>query len=213
MNDLEGSRTKPARVPRVRKSADVRRQDIIDAAMEIIRHHGTQKLTTRALAQAVGIAQPTLFLHFGNKTQVLIALVDTIQGRLQEGLRGLDPGLDPLARLRAVIRFQLGFIQRQPGIPRLLFSEELQTGDLAFRARMEALVGFFLQFLTGLLRAAREAGQIRADVDPESHACLLLASIQGLAFRWILSRQRFVLADQADALTETVIAGWAPRKG
>jgi AcrR family transcriptional regulator len=195
----------------VRKSAEVRRQDIIDAAMEIIRHHGTQKLTTRALAQAVGIAQPTLFLHFGNKTQVLIALVDTIQGRLQEGLRGLDPGLDSLGRLRAVIRFQLGFIQRQPGIPRLLFSEELQTGDPAFRARMEALVGFFLQFLTGLLRGAREAGQIRADIDPESHACLLLASIQGLAFRWILSHQRFVLADQADALIETVISGWAPR--
>ncbi len=210
MNDPEGSRAK-AHTPRVRKSAEVRRQDIIDAAMEIIRHHGTQKLTTRALAQAVGIAQPTLFLHFGNKTQVLIALVDTIQGRLQEGLRGLDPGLDPLTRLRTVIRFHLGFIQRQPGIPRLLFSEELQTGDPEFRARMEALVGFFLQFLTGLLRAAREAGQIRADIDPESHACLLLASIQGLAFRWILSRQRFVLADQADALIETVIAGWAPR--
>lgn len=211
MNDLEGSKATPARTPRVRKSAEVRRQDIIDAAMEIIRHHGTQKLTTRALAKAVGIAQPTLFLHFGNKTQVLIALVDTIQGRLQEGLRGLDPGLDPLTQLRTVIRFQLGFIQRQPGIPRLLFSEELQTGDPEFRARMEALVGFFLQFLTGLLRAAREAGQIRANIDPESHACLLLASIQGLAFRWILSRQRFVLADQADILIETVIAGWAPR--
>lgn len=213
MNDLErpGSKSPPA-TRRLRKSAEVRRQDIIDAAMEIIRHHGTQKLTTRALAQAVGIAQPTLFLHFGNKTQVLIALVDTIQGRLQEGLRGLNlEHLDPLARLRAVIRFQLGFIQRQPGIPRLLFSEELQTGDPAFRTRMESLVGFFLQFLTQLLMAAREAGQIRADIDPESHACLLLASIQGLAFRWILSGQRFVLADQADALIETVIAGWAPR--
>jgi AcrR family transcriptional regulator len=215
MSDLEEpASTKRPRTRRVRKSAAVRRQDIIDAAMEIIRHHGTQKLTTRALAQAVGIAQPTLFLHFGNKTQVLIELVDTIQGRLQEGLRGLDlDRLDPLARLRAVIRFQLGFIQRQPGIPRLLFSEELQTGDPAFRARMEALVGFFLQFLTGLLRAARDAGQIRADIEPESHACLLLASIQGLSFRWILSHQRFVLADQADTLADTVIAGWAPRPG
>ena len=50
-----------------RKSAEVRRHDVIAAALDIIRKQGVDKLTTRALSQAVGIAQPTLFLHFGNK--------------------------------------------------------------------------------------------------------------------------------------------------
>jgi AcrR family transcriptional regulator len=197
---------------RARKSAEVRRQDVVDAAMEIIRHEGVQRLTTRALSKAVGIAQPTLFLHFGSKTQVLLMLVDAIQGRLQEGIKKLDlERLPPLERLRAVIRFHLQFIQSQPGIPRLLFAEELHTGDAAFRARMNQLVQFFLGFLTQLLAAAREAGEIRADIEPEPYACLLLASIQGLAFRWILSGHRFVLADQADTVITTIIDGWAPR--
>lgn len=181
--------------------------------MEIIRHEGVAKLTTRSLSKAVGIAQPTLFLHFGNKSHVLVALVDAVQERLQREMAGLDLArLSPLERLKAVIRAHLGFIQQQPGIPRLLFSEELQSGDPAFRDRMNQLVQFFLQFIAGLISAAQEAGQIRPDIVPQQAACLLIASVQGLALRWILTGgERFVLSEQDDIIITTLIEGWAPR--
>jgi AcrR family transcriptional regulator len=195
-----------------RKSAEIRRHDIIEAAMEIIRHEGVAKLTTRSLSKAVGIAQPTLFLHFGNKSHVLVALVDTIQERLQKEMAGLGlQQLTPLERLKAVIRAHLNFIQQQPGIPRLLFSEELQSGDPIFRDRMNELVMFFLQFIANLIGAAQESGEIRPDISPQQNACILIAAVQGLAFRWILSDNRFVLAEQADAVITTIIEGWAPR--
>lgn len=194
-----------------RKPAEVRRQDVVDAALEIIRRQGVEKLTTRALSEAVGIAQPTLFLHFGNKARMLVAVVDAIQARLQEGIKGLElERLGPLDRLKTTIRFHLKFIQKQPGIPRLLFSEELQQGDPEFRARMNGMVGFFLQFLAKLIKDAQEAGELRQDIDPEQYGCLLLGMIQGLAFRWILSNDRFVLQEQADAVITTIIEGWAP---
>lgn len=180
--------------------------------MEIIRHEGVAKLTTRSLSKAVGIAQPTLFLHFGNKSHILVALVDTIQERLQQEMAGLGLAqLTPLERLKAVIRAHLNFIQQQPGIPRLLFSEALQSGDPLFRDRMNELVMFFLKFIAGLIVAAQEQGEIRADIVPQQNACILIAAVQGLAFRWILSDHRFELAEQADAVITTLIEGWAPR--
>jgi AcrR family transcriptional regulator len=195
-----------------RKSAEVRRHDIVEAAMDIIRHEGVGKLTTRSLSRAVGIAQPTLFLHFGNKSHILVALVDTIQERLQKGMAGLGLAqMTPLERLKAVIRAHLNFIQQQPGIPRLLFSEVLQSGDPIFRDRMNELVMFFLNFIVGLIVAAQEEGEIRSDIVPQQNACILIAAVQGLAFRWILSDHRFDLAEQADAVITTFIEGWAPR--
>jgi len=182
--------------------------------MEIIRHEGVAKLTTRSLSRAVGIAQPTLFLHFGNKSHVLVALVDTIQERLQKEMAGLGLSqLTPLERLKAAIRAHLNFIQRQPGIPRLLFSEELQSGDPVFRDRMNELVQFFLNFIAGLISAAQAQGEIRPDIVPQQNACILIAAVQGLAFRWVLSDQRFELTEQADAVITTLIEGWAPRRG
>ena len=195
-----------------RKSAEVRRHDIIEAAMAITRDEGVAKLTTRSLSQAVGIAQPTLFLHFGTKSHVLVALVDSIQEQLQKEMAAL--GLDrltPLERLKMVIRVHLRFIQKQPGIPRLLFSEALQSGDPLFSDRMNALVHGFLQFVAGLIGAGQAQGQIRQDLVPEQCACILIAAVQGLAFRWILSGHRFELAEQADVLIATFIEGWAPR--
>lgn len=196
-----------------RQSAEIRRHDIIEAAMEIIRHEGVSRLTTRSLAKAVGIAQPTLFLHFGNKSHVLVALIDAIQERLQREMSGL--GLEqhtPLERLKIVIRAHLDFIQNQPGIPRLLFSEELQSGDPVFRERMDQLVMFFLKFIAGLISAAQDAGDIRADIIPQQAACLLIAAVQGLALRWVLTAgERFELSEQSDIVITTLLEGWTPR--
>ena len=181
--------------------------------MEIIRHQGVAKLTTRSLAHAVGIAQPTLFLHFGNKSHVLVALVDAIQDRLQGEMSGL--GLEqfaPLERLKAAIRAHLDFIQQQPGIPRLLFSEELQSGDPIFHERMDQLMMFILKFIAGLIGDAQEAGEIRADIIPQQAACLLIAAVQGLALRWVLTGgERFVLSEQSDIVITTLLEGWTPR--
>lgn len=199
-------------VAKKRQSAEIRRHDMIEAAMEIIRQEGVSKLTTRSLSKAVGIAQPTLFLHFGNKSHVLVALVDAVQERMQNEMAGLDLSrLSPLERLKAVIRAHLGFIQKQPGIPRLLFSEELQSGDPVFRDRMNQLVQFFLKFIAGLISAGQETGEIRSDIIPQQAACLLIAAVQGLAFRWILSEHRFELAEQDEIIITTLIEGWAPR--
>lgn len=205
-------RRRPGMPQGKRKSAEVRRHDIVEAAMAIIRDEGVAKLTTRSLARAVGIAQPTLFLHFGTKSHVLVAVVDTIQENLKKELSALGlERLTPLDRLRAVIRAHLAFIQKQPGIPRLLFSEALQSGDPLFRDRMNVLVQDFLQFVAGLIGAGQAQGQIRADIVPQQCACILIAAVQGLAFRWILSGHRFELAQQADALIATFIEGWAVR--
>ena len=196
-----------------RQSAEIRRHDIIEAAMELIRHEGVSKLTTRSLAKAVGIAQPTLFLHFGNKSHVLVALVDSIQEGLQKEFAGLALNqLTPLERIKTVIRTHLNFIQNQPGIPRLLFSEELQSGDPIFRERMDQLVMFFLKFIAGMIGDAQDAGEIRADIVPQQAACLLIAAVQGLALRWVLTGgERFALSEQADIVTTTLLEGWTPR--
>lgn len=197
--------------PRKRKSADVRRQDIIDAAMEVLHTEGTARLTTRSLSRAVGIAQPTLFLHFGSKTQVLLGVIDEVKKRLGEGLRSLElESMDPADRLDAVIRYHLRFIQDQPAIPKLLFSEELQS-DPEVGERMGSLVGFFLEFLSDQIRAGQESGALRPDLDPQQGACLLIASVQGLAYRWILSNYRFVLEEQADLVASTFLEGWRNR--
>ncbi len=49
---------------RVRKSAEDRKAEIVDAALRLADDIGPDRLSTEVLAEAVGISQPGIFRHF-----------------------------------------------------------------------------------------------------------------------------------------------------
>jgi hypothetical protein len=49
-----------------------------------------------------------------------------------------------------------------------------------------------------ILRAGMEAGTVRRDIDPEAQAALLMGTLRGLAFQWLLDPDGFPLAAAYD---------------
>jgi AcrR family transcriptional regulator len=82
-------------VPVERKSKEVRREEILDAAMEVFAEQGYHGASTEEIARRAGISQPYVFRLFGTKKDLYIA-VDTrcfrqtleIFQRAAEGKRG-----------------------------------------------------------------------------------------------------------------------------
>jgi AcrR family transcriptional regulator len=56
-----------------RKSAEVRREEILEAAMEEFAYGGLHGTSTEKIAQRAGISQPYLFRLFGTKKELFIA--------------------------------------------------------------------------------------------------------------------------------------------
>jgi TetR/AcrR family tetracycline transcriptional repressor len=50
------------------------RKEIVDAALTLLNEVGMDKLSTRALAAKLGVAQPALYWHFRNKDELLDAI-------------------------------------------------------------------------------------------------------------------------------------------
>src|SRR5438445_2027802 len=78
-----------------RKSKEERREEILDAALEVFAERGYHGASTEEIARRAGISQPYIFRLFGTKKDLFIA-VDTrcfrqtleIFQRAAEGLRG-----------------------------------------------------------------------------------------------------------------------------
>jgi AcrR family transcriptional regulator len=78
-----------------RKTKEVRREEILDAAMEVFAEQGYHGASTEEIARRAGISQPYIFRLFGTKKDLFIA-VDTrcfrqtleIFQRAAEGKRG-----------------------------------------------------------------------------------------------------------------------------
>ena len=67
---------------RVLKSPEDRRQEILDAAQRVFSERGVSKVTVADIADAAGVAKGTVYLYFGSKEHLLLALRDRFTDEL-----------------------------------------------------------------------------------------------------------------------------------
>jgi len=195
-----------------RKTAEHRKAEIVDATLRLADELGPERLTTEAIADAVGLTQPAIFRHFPRKQALWEAVAARI-GSVMEARWAKAQRADatPLGQIRAVVAAQLRLIQTIPAIPAILFSRELHTRNQALREAFFGLLIRFHRILADLAARGRTAGELRRDVEPDDAAFLILALVQGLAVRWSISGRGFDLPEEGSRLLDIQLRGFADR--
>ena len=70
--------------PRIRKSAEERREEILEVAVRHFAIGGLHGTSTEAIAREAGISQPYLFRLFRTKKELFIACVDRANARVRD---------------------------------------------------------------------------------------------------------------------------------
>jgi len=183
------------------KPAEQRKQEIIDAALVLAASLGVKKVTTQAIADQVGIAQPTVFRHFKSRDEIFVAAILQIGEGLFRNLSGFLQGTAPAdERLRQLVHAQLAFIARNKGLPRLLFSDRLHLESPQLKQTVRKIMHGYTRQVGQLIREGQAAGLMRGERDAEECARLLTALIQGLVMRWSIFDFDFDLAAEAEPL-------------
>ena len=94
-----------------RLSGDIRRDQIVEAALRIIANRGVKSLTTAAIAEEVGISEANLYRHFNSKDEIL-------QGTVEKIGEGLLPALFTVLEFVSITR--LSIVIMGDGFPLLL---------------------------------------------------------------------------------------------
>lgn len=81
-----------------------RREQLLDAAMTLVRREGVDRLTLARVAEEAGVTKPVVYEHFGDRNGLLLALYaafdQTQVAELRQALAGAEPALP---RISAVI--------------------------------------------------------------------------------------------------------------
>jgi len=195
---------------RIRKTAEARKAEIICATLRLADKLGPERLTTEAVANAVGLSQPGIFRHFPKKQDLWEAVAAHV-GTMMEArwAKAQNPDAAPMRQIRALIVAQLQLIHSTPAIPAILFSRELHTKNKGLRNAFYSLLNRFHQVIARLATCARDAGELRDDLDPEDAAFLIVGLVQGLAVRWSISGRNFDLAIEGSRLLDVQLHGFA----
>jgi AcrR family transcriptional regulator len=187
--------------PQGRATAADTRERILDAANQVMETLGLARATTKQIATAAGYSEATLYKHFGDKTELLLAVLAERLPPLVALLARLpdQAGQGAVAeRLEEVANQAIRFYQRQIPMLASLFAEPA----LLARHRQElAAAGAgpqrANQALAAYLAAERELGRIDASVDPEAGAAMLLGACFQRAFLSAFNGQPIPAAERA----------------
>lgn len=187
----------------MRKSAQLRKAEIVAAVLDLADRIGPDRVTTGAAASAVGVSQAALFRHFPTKDAMWLAVTDHVTGELTTAWeRALARTDEPVDRLKALMAAQLGQIAATPALPMLLFSRELNVGNDALRVAFRDLLMRFQALITAELARGQDMDCLRRDLAPADAAVLLISLVQGMAIRWSLGARNFPLIEEGIRLVD-----------
>jgi AcrR family transcriptional regulator len=166
-----------ARLDGRRVRGDATKEQILEAAREVIRDGGYTGATMRAVADAAGVQLSLVHYHFGGKRQLLTALLEHENERLLQRQRALYAGDQTLAEKWREACTYLGEDVRS-GYVRVLW--ELWARGLAepeLAARWRAALLSWIDLLEGVAAEWAEAQELDLPLSPRA-----LATLVGNAF-------------------------------
>ncbi|WP_376794789.1 TetR family transcriptional regulator [Thermogemmatispora sp.] len=200
---------------RTREAAAQTREQLLQAALSCFLEQGYAATTLEEIARRAGITRGAIQWHFGSKADLFNALV---REQYQRAARKLSPlyegGSSPLEMLRQLLLAWLSYPEEDADFRAMLELTVLHTGMLpelqsGVDEKMLAIQAGIAHFAE-LLRRAREAGEIRAEIVPEQAATAAYGLLIGLSTLWLLAHRSFSLRAHAAEAVEIFIRGLRP---
>ena len=154
------------------------RRGVLEVAVRAFNEFGYDATSMGTLADRLGLSKSAVYHHFPSKEQLLEAALD----EALSGLEGVltEPGAtsgSPSSRLRFVLdRAVHVLVERLPYVTLLL---RLRGNTPVERAALDRRREFD-RAVTGLVTEARDAGELRADIDPRIAERLLFGMINSI---------------------------------
>jgi AcrR family transcriptional regulator len=167
----------------------LRTEILVAAEALLIATNDESALSIRAIAAAVGITPPSIYLHFADRNDLLFEVCERRWRQLEEAMDHAVVGVvDPIQRIRARGRAYLRFGIDHPEHYRILMmSRPDDTPDRFSDERLADTAG--IEVIAGEVAAAIGAGDLPPQ-DPFEAACLLWIAVHGLV-SLIISKPHF----------------------
>jgi len=184
-----------------------KRDAILRAAIDTFAARGFFNAQVADVARAAGVAAGTVYLYFRGKDDLLISIFErTMKEAIAQGRRSVDRLEDPLDRLREIARLHLGRLGRDRALA-VVFQVELRQSTKFMERFSATQLREYLGIIRDVIAEGQTRGAFRKQVNPTLAAKLFFGALDEMATNWILSRRKYSLVSEADAIVDLFVGG------
>ena len=175
-------------------ATEIRKEQIINAAADLIVGWGGEHLTIKNLAAHIGLSEAAIYRHFQTKTEIYHFLIRHMQQMLLEELQMDNSRNITVNAIRSLIFRHVEAIERTSAVEFQAMAEIISIGDRSLYADMHNMISHYIAGIGCIIEEGRTAGFVKKEVDPFQAALLLFSIISGLANLWVLNEGSFKLS-------------------
>ena len=163
-----------------------RKQQILEILAQELETHPGSRITTAALADAVGVSEAALYRHFASKAKMFEALIDFAEDSVFTlANRIMEQESDVTQRCEKLLQLVLGFSERNPGITRVLLGDALVGENERLRVRVGKFFDRLETQVKQILREANLSSGPRPIAPIDAAANEILALIEGRMSQYV----------------------------
>jgi TetR/AcrR family transcriptional regulator, fatty acid metabolism regulator protein len=186
-----------------------RRDAILRAAIDVFAGRGFFNAQVADVARAAGVAAGTVYLYFTSKDDLLVSIFErTMREAIAEGRAAVAPVRDAVEQLRTVARVHLDRMGRDRNLA-VVFQVELRQSTKFMEQLSSTLLREYLGLIRGIIVDGQKSGAFRKELNATLAAKLFFGGLDEMATNWILSRRKYALASDADAIVDLFVNGAA----
>lgn len=168
-----------------------RREQILQALAHMLESNPGQRITTAALAREVGVSEAALYRHFPSKARMFEGLIGFIEETLFSRVSRITASQHSAIRqCEQILTLVLAFVERNPGMARILTADALSGETDRLRSRINQLFERLETQLKQLLREAELREGLRTESPAGVSANLMIAVIEGRIRQFVRSEFR-----------------------
>ena len=176
----------------VRKSTDIRQEEIKSAVLSIIFRDGLKKVSTKNIAQEVGISEGSIFRHFKSKKDIILSIMDDVINDLIEDLRSIAlQEAPPAERLFNYLCKTVSYLIENKGITILLFSEASYENDIDLMTKLNYIFNNQKKLVGKIISDGIAMGIWNDSISVEDLSALYMGIPITLNIEMILNKENF----------------------
>ncbi|MCA1662793.1 MAG: TetR/AcrR family transcriptional regulator [Myxococcales bacterium] len=154
------------------------RGKILEEATRLFAAQGVDGTAIQQIADAVGVAKPSLLYHFQSKEALHRSVLEHLLSRWTEIVPRLLHAVAREDRFDAILDATLEFFAADPDRARLLLREALDR-PVEMRELLSRHVAPWLGVVVESITKAQADGSMRADIDPEAYVLQVIHLVVG----------------------------------
>ncbi|WP_030567458.1 TetR/AcrR family transcriptional regulator [Streptomyces aureocirculatus] len=164
-----------------------RQTQILEAATRLIARTGVRGLRVEELAAEASVSTGLIYYHFGDRAGLMRRTLAFINDRAEhytepEGGAAEDPRTHLEQMLLLELRDEPGVVENSTAWGEFQASAKF---DPELREQLRRATAEWVEYAADLIRAAQDAGTVRAEVTAPAAAERLTSLVEGLSGRWL----------------------------